>query len=86
MPTTAKYNPQGRKQQQHQYDSHLSEVTSFSEGQKARQILGYRGCVYDVDHRNPELCSIQLEAIYDLTPIDNAMYRKGIHGLSTVLF
>ena len=39
-----------------------------------------------VDHRNPKLCSIQSEATYDLTPVDNAMYRKGIHGSSTVLF
>ena len=48
-------------------------------------IVTHRGCAYDVDHRNPKLCSIQSEAIYDLTHVDNAMYRKGIHGSSTFI-
>ena len=44
---------------------------------------------YDADYHNPKLCLILWEASYDLTmlfPHDNSVYRKGIHGSSTVLF
>ena len=33
----------------------------------------YKGYAYDVDYRDPK-CSIKLDASYDPTPIDNAMY------------
>ena len=34
----------------------------------------YKGYAYDVDNRDPNLCSIKSDASYDPTPIDNAMY------------
>ena len=34
----------------------------------------YKGYAYDVDYRDPKLCSIKSDARYDQTPIDNAMY------------
>ena len=48
----------------------------------------YNGYAYDVDYRDPKLCSIKSDASYDSTPIDNAMhmYRLRFHGSSTVLF
>ena len=47
---------------------------------KLKQTYQNRGCAYDVDYRNPKLCSKYLEVSYDLTAVDNAMYRIGIHG------
>ena len=34
----------------------------------------YKGYAYDVDYRDPKVCSIKSDASYDPTLIDNAMY------------